>query len=152
MRWYSPRDWIEEEEEEDDDCSPSNVTTTATATSSSPAQQMQPEQPTSDSNTHTERETDEGSTQETSNVSGGGDTEMEVGEAATVGGDGGDDGESGDGWDNEGWREEDWDMINDDEEVKSRQEDSPSQDNSMPDSPAIKVRCAIILLLKNSSS
>ncbi len=138
MRWYSPRDWIEEEDEEGEgggDCPPpppvpADSAIIPAATSSLP-------QHTSSQSKEMERtkeRRDEGSVQDTSNVTIG-DTEMETGEAAT---EGGDDGDVGDGWDNEGWGEEDWDMINDDGEEKSRQKDSPSQDNSM--TPAIKVK------------
>ena len=142
VRWYSPRDWIEE-----DDCPPSDsAAATAAATNSSPPQQIsQPEELKNDNTSGAEREIGgERSPQERD--------EMEVGEAAAEGGEGGDTGdvgeggESGDGWDNEGWGEEDWDMINDDGEMKSRQEDSPSQDNSVPEPPAIKVigPCAML--------
>ena len=143
VRWYSPRDWIEEEEE--DNCPPSD-SAAVTTNSSPPQQRSRPEELKNDSTTGAERETEhEGSPQGTCSV-GRGDAEMEVGEAATVRGDtgetgdAGDVGEGGDGWDNEDWGEDDWDMINDDGEVKSRQEDSPSQDNSVPEPPAIKVK------------
>ena len=131
VRWYSPRDWIEGEEEggEGGDCPLPD----SDANSSPPQQTSQQK---------TEEVRDEGSLlQGTSDVTGG-DTEMETGEAATESGDAGDageGGEGGDGWDNEGWGEEDWDMINDDGEEKSRQKDSPSQDNSVTEPPAVKV-------------
>lgn len=138
VRWYSPRDWVEGEEE-DDDCPPSDsakTTTAATATNSSPSQQTpQPEELKND-NVTTEEDIGERSSQATSNVVGR-DTEMEVGEAAIEGGEGG---EASDGWDTEGWGEEDWDMIDNGGEEKPRQENSPSRDNSVTESPAIKVR------------
>lgn len=149
MRWYSPRDWIEGEEEgeEGGDCPLPDLDT-----NSSPPQQT--------SQQKTEEIRDEGSLQGTSSVTGG-DTEMETGEAATEsgdageggesgeGGDGGNAGEGGDGWDNEGWGEEDWDMINDDGEEKSKQKDSPSQDISVTEPPAVKVKICLTVLVQN---
>ena len=153
MRWYSPRDWIEGEEEEErdegGDC-PLPDSSRITASSSPPQQTSSSSQPEESKNTKEVR--DEEFLQGVSDVTGGG-TEMETGEAATKSGDAGeggdagdagDSGEAGDGWDNEGWGEEDWDMINDDEEDKSRQKDSPSQDVSVTEPPAIKVKIVLV--------
>ena len=139
MRWYSPRDWIEDEEEEADYPPADSANTTNLENDNS-----------------TGEERDEGSPQGTSSVVGG-DAEMEMGEVATkdsgddgdtAGGDSGEVGEAGDGWDNEGWGEEDWDMIDnddDDGEAKSRRQVSPSQDNSVTEPPAVKV-CILCIL------
>ena len=153
MRWYSPRDWIEGEEEEEErreggDCPLPD--SSRTAASFSPPQQTSSSSQTEESK-NTKEVRDEESLQGASDETGGG-TEMETGEAATKSGDAGDagdGGEGGDGGDNEGWGEEDWDMINDDEEDKSRQKDSPSQDVSVTEPPAIKVK---IVLVQYSSS
>ena len=152
VRWYSPRDWIEGEEEEEreegGDCPLPD--SSRTAASSSPPQQTS-SQPEESKNTKGLR--DEESLQGASGVARG-DTEMETGEAAIESGDAGEGGDGGDGWDNEGWGEEDWDMINDDEEDKSRQKDSdsPSQDVSVTEPPAIKVRMCLTILVQNFSS
>ena len=132
VRWYSPRDWIEEE-----DC-PTSDTTAAVQQSASED---------SKDNTCAEREADEGSAQGTSVVAdvSEGDAEMEVGETAAVGGDDGPGDGDGDGWENEGWGEEDWDMINDDGELESKQ-DVPSQRiETVSEPPAIKVKCALLI-------
>ena len=141
MRWYSPRDWIEDENEEEEGDHP-------------PADSAKTTKLENDNSTGEKR--DEGSPQGTSSVVGG-DAEMEMGEVATkdngdngdtAGGDSAEVGEAGDGWDNEGWGEEDWDMIDnddDDGEAKSRQQDSPSQDNSVTEPPAVKV-CILYIL------
>ena len=116
VRWYSPRDWLDEESSED---SPEPSTTSLTE-----AVDVELDHLEEGSSAHHQAK-------ESINTNGAGNVVMEVGGPAV------DDDVDGDGWDHEGWGEDDWDVVGDGNGEDKR----PSSEQEVkPELPAIRVR------------
>lgn len=102
VRWYSPRDWLDEESSED---SPEPSTTSQIAAMDKQLNREEGEKAASTL------------LQDKDSNSGGDTVAMMVGIPATD-----DDGSGdGDGWDHEGWGEDDWDVVDDSNEEDERE-------------------------------
>lgn len=161
VRWYSPRDWIEGEPEEDS--INHDITTTSrgdcketpsSAINVTDKRDSVCEDDVGDS----EREGDtvamdvEEAVAKDSGKAGDGGESGEGGDGGEAGGrsDGGEAGDSGaagdsgeaggDGWDNEGWGEDDWDVLSDDIALGKEENSSHKEQIDKKEVPTVKVR------------
>ena len=126
VRWYSPRDWLDEESSED--C-PEPSTTSQIAAMDKELNCGEEEEEEAEASTQLQGK---------DSISGGDIVAMNVGVPAAEDGGSGD----GDGWDHEGWGEDDWDVVEDSVEEDERK--SPlSHEEDVKSSTAIRVRSGL---------
>ena len=132
MRWYSPRDWLDEESSED--CPEPSTTSRIAAVDKQLKREV-------------EEEEKEASTQlqDKNSISGSDTVTMKVGMSAV------DDDGSGDGdeWDHEGWGEDDWDVVDDGNEEDERETPLSHEEDVKP---AIRVRSDVKFLEERKTS